>query len=216
MLFCGWSEAFGRPTGWYCAGVGPEFGAARICPPKKSPLPEEIQQRWLRLASGMDTSRGNEGLFERIDALVEGGDRTVEFLENELFAEKPSERNRRQARELVALLADADPGIRLRGKEELLNHGDEMWMAMREMNVEEEPASNVKLKVLEAVLVKWMQYRQNSAVYDVLRQIGTPPAQQLLRKLAEELEDVPENKNRKLRAQYTLEELEKLKIRRPD
>ena len=49
---------------------------------------------------------------------------------------------------------------------------------------------------------------------DVLRQIATPRARQLLAKLAEGPENTQEEKNRKLMARYTLDDIEKLKLRR--
>jgi len=173
----------------------------------------EIQSRWLQLAYGRDTSRGNRGNAERVNAVIEAGDQAVAFLENVLPAQDLGSQDRLRARELVAPLANPDPEIRIRSARSLERFGDETWMILTDMNVAHEPASVVKREALEAVLTQGMQYRRDDTVYKALRQIATPRARRLLRKLADELDESSENETRKWMAKRTIENLEKLKIR---
>ena len=177
---------------------------------------EEIQRRWLELGFGRDTSRGNQGNAERIQALVDGGDRTVAFLETELLRPNADEYDREQVRQLIELLSDPDPQIRLQAGKDLERFGDAAWEVLQSKDLATKPASNVTQKRLEAVIAQGMVYRRNYAVYDVLKQIATPDAKALLETLAELLPDTPENKSRKLMAKYAFDDLDSAKIRRPD
>ena len=170
--------------------------ASSAWPPNRNFTDHEIQTCWLQLAYGDDSSRGNEGNAERANALIEGDDQMVAFLENALPAKNLNERDRLWARELVTPLADPDPIIRTRTARELEKFGDKAWMAFKDMKITDEPVSAVERKILEAVLARGMRGRRDYAVNKVLRQIATPRAKQLLRKLSDELDESPENKRR--------------------
>jgi WD40 repeat protein len=187
----------------------------RTAPPPRPELSlQEIQKRWVAQASGYDTSTGNKGNYERADALVAGGDRTVAFLEEQLLDPKLPERDREWAHRLIAPLAQADLPTRTRAIEEIERFGDRLYLAVH--GFLDVPATEEDLKGVEEVLLQQLEYRRSShGSFDVLRQIATPRARRLLAKLADGPADTQENRNRKLMAKWTLDGIEKLKLRRP-
>jgi hypothetical protein len=180
-------------------------------PPRRPLSRRELEARWASQGSGFDTSTGNAGNYARADALVEGGDGTVAFLEEKLLDPDLPKKDEAEARRLAAPLADPDRQVRQRAVRELLQFGDNVYLALPGLG--DKPATPGLIANVEATLLHNYEYRRSShGSMDVLRQIATPRACQLLQKLAAGPQDTQEQKNRALMARYTLEDLMKLKL----
>lgn len=178
--------------------------------PSAPPTREQIAERWYQLAWGRDTSRGNLGNYERTNALVAGGDETIDFLEKELLVLNPTERDQNEVQQLVAPLGNEDSRVRADAARRLEKFGDNVRALVRKAENEQGPVSAESIRSIEEALIGWMQYRRNNAVYYVISQIGTPKAERLLKRLSERLED----ENARRRAGFDLTDLQELKIRR--
>ena len=151
------------------------------------PSDDELQLAWSRLAWGRDTSRGNAGHHERINALVAGGDATIEFLTQVLLVADPAGADEAEVQELLKPLVADSRVRRANAAKELKKFGDRVRASLP--NVEDGPPQASQLEGVTAALREGARYRRANAVYYVIRQIGTPQAQQLLQALSEQLPD---------------------------
>jgi hypothetical protein len=190
---------------WDLAATGP--------PPRRELTPQEIAACWLELGYGFDSSRGNAGNYARTEALVQGGDRTVAFLETVLVWPDLPRQDEELVRRLVAPLADPRAPVRARAVQEIAKWGDRAWLWVADLG--DAPANADTLRGLQEELLHSLEYRRSShGVIDVLYQIATPRARRLLARLTEGPGDAPEDRNRKTMAGYRLEELEGMGLRR--
>jgi RNA polymerase sigma factor (sigma-70 family) len=186
---------------------------ATALPPPRALTPQEIATRWQELGYGSDSSRGNAGNYARTEALVQGGDRTVAFLETVLRWPDLARQDEELIRRLVAPLADPRPAVRARAVQEIAKWGDRAWVWVEDLG--DAPANAETLKGLEEDLRQNLEYRRSShGAIDVLYQIATPRAQRLLARLAESPGDTLEIQNRKTMAGFRLEELQHIRLRR--
>src|SRR5262249_24607052 len=129
----------------------------------------EIEERWHRQAYGYDSRTGNQGISDRMDALVEGGDRTVTFLEGKLLLPGLIKTEEEEIRRLIAPLADPKREVREQAIREIEQHGDHAYLAVR--GLAEVAATDDVLKQVEKALQENYRYRRSShGVIDVLRQ----------------------------------------------
>jgi RNA polymerase sigma factor (sigma-70 family) len=188
---------------------------ATALPPRPELTPQEIAARWRELGYGFDSSRGNAGNYARTEALVQGGDRTVAFLETVLVWPDLPKQDEELARGLAAPLADPQAEVRARAVQEIAKWGDRAWLWVADLG--DAPATADTLRGLEQDLLQILEYRRSShGAIDVLYQIATPRARQLLARLTEGPGDTLEDRNRKTMAGFRLEELERLRLRRAE
>jgi RNA polymerase sigma factor (sigma-70 family) len=187
---------------------------AAALPPPPVLSRRELEARWDELACGLDSTRGSRGHSERLDALVEGGDRTVAFLEEILLDPELPKRDEEAVRRLAAPLADAARAVREQAIRQIQKYGDHAWLVVRDLA--EQPATPEQLGAVEATLLRMREHRRSvHGALDVLYQIATPAAQRVLEKLAQGPDDTPEVRNRRQMARYRLEDLRKARLRRP-
>ena len=79
-------------------------------------------------------------------------------------------------------------------------------------DVSKDPAGQATLQNVRRLLGEVFRGRRDDRVYHVLRQIGTLPAQWLLHRLADELPDDTENRNRKRMAAETAATLDQVAV----
>lgn len=138
------------------------------------------------------------------------------FIEKRLLAQDLDRQDREQAREIAAPLTDPDPEARARAVHVIRLFGNKAMQALQKLEFAARPTSSDNRKLIEGALVEGIRYRRDTAAYEVLEQMATPAALDLLRKVAETLDDSPDNRNRKILARSAYESVEALKLRRPN
>jgi hypothetical protein len=175
---------------------------------------QEIEARWTALALRQSPETGNEDTYARIDALAEGGDRTVEFLSARLLDPHLARKDDDEVERLLAPLADADARVRVRAADRLEAAGVGPGKTATDAN--KEPDRQATVHNARLVLKSRYSERRDDMVYCVLRQIGTLRARWLLHRLANGLPDDDANRDRKRMAAQAAAALDQARFRDPE
>jgi WD40 repeat protein len=188
--------------------------AATAPPARRQPTDREIEARWASLACGYLPHLGDYGgRAPRVDALAEGGDRTVEFLTPRLLDPKLAQKDEAEVAALFRPLTDRDPKVRVQAAARLEQYGVHAEAYLSE--AAKVPAPEALLDNERQSLHECFRDRRDERVYHVLRQIGTLRARWLLHRLAEGLPDDVDNRDRKRNAAETAAALDRARLRMP-
>jgi len=202
-----------------CGGDGTalvwDLSSAATAPPaRRQPTDREIDERWALLACGYLPHLGDDGgRAPRVDALAEGGDRTVEFLTPRLLDPKLAQKDEAEVASLFHPLTDRDPKVRVQAAARLEQYGVHAEAYLPERA--KVSAQAAFLDTERQLLRECFRDRRDERVYSVLRQIGTLRARWLLRRLAEGLPDDVDNRDRKRNAAETAAALDRARLRMP-
>jgi hypothetical protein len=172
---------------------------------------QALEERWAVLGVGRDTDTGEAGTYARIDAMVEGGDGAVAFLEEKLFDPDLAKKDESEAKRLAAPLADPRPDVRRRAVGDLARFGDHAFLAVQGLG--DGPAVPSQIGNVERVLSDCFRYRRTSDTpVRVLLRIGTSRAQRLLQKLADGPQETFEQRSTARSARRALDDFKKLRL----
>jgi RNA polymerase sigma factor (sigma-70 family) len=131
--------------------------------PRQHLTDQEIEARWTALALRQSPETGNEDRYARIDALAEGGDRTVEFLSARLLDPHLARKDDDEVERLIAPLADADARVRVRAANRLEAAG--VWPVMTATDANKEPDRQATVHNARLVLNSRYRERRDDQVY---------------------------------------------------
>jgi len=186
---------------------------ATAAQPRRQLTDQEIEYRWASLPHGNSPHASAQAGYSRIDAMVEGGDRTVEFLATRLLDPKLALKDEAEIERLLTALTDRDPENRASADRRFEVFGGIVESSLAELP--EGPAPAASLLRMRELLRELFRDRRDESVYHVLRQIGTLRARWLLHRLTESLPDDAENRARKQQSAETAAELDRARLRVP-
>ena len=146
---------------------------------------EALTTLWEQLAYGRDSSQGTKVVDKPSDAMVEGEDDTVAFLEEHLLDPNLEQKNHSFVQTLIDPLTSKSQSERESGIKRLVRFGDAVHAFVERHRVLDEPLSNEHRHHLESELLENLETRRHRAIV-VLMQIGTRSAERLLDKVSPE------------------------------
>jgi hypothetical protein len=169
---------------------------------------EQLVDAWRTLAHGLNWHKGNRQTWQATDTLLAGRDKTVEFFAARMLEPIPEEFQ--EMDQLVDRLVSDDLAVREAAAEIVADLGDNIWTILDQNDV---PTAKLRQSAADAIKAELrgnVQSRRSGAP-QILAQIATPAAIDLLLKVRERESDNPQEK---FTAQMAVKELAKLETLR--